>query len=301
MKFVEAIQKFKLWREFNVKQNTVKGYDMILRQLCLFTGNIDIEDISVDMIMEWFRRMRELEWDHNSFMPKAMAIRKFLEFYNKQGYSVVDPWLVPIPAKQYKLPRVADEENYQKLINIIPKESNDPRHIRNLAIINMLWDTGARNGEVLSLNVDQLDLDQQKAVINTEKSKGIRPFRELFWTAETNDNIKRWLEKREYLKNKMEFQDKDALFISACSQKVGQRFSIKGTGEMLRRYCNRASIPYMNAHSFRHHMGHDIIKKGGSSADVMNILGHATVQSSTIYTMMTNKELESRYRLFKGA
>ncbi len=68
---------------------------------------------------------------------------------------------------------------------------------------------------------------------------------------------------------------------------------------MLRRYSNRAGIPYLNAHSFRHHMGHDIIQKGGSAADVMNILGHATLSSSSIYTMMNDKELEARYRLFK--
>jgi site-specific recombinase XerD len=47
-------------------------------------------------------------------------------------------------------------------------------------------------------------------------------------------------------------------------------------------------------------MGHDIITQGGSAADVMNILGHATLASSSIYTMMTGKELENRYRTFKG-
>ena len=73
----------------------------------------------------------------------------------------------------------------------------------------------------------------------------------------------------------------------------------KGLAEILRRYSNRAEIPYMNAHSFRHHMGHDIISQGGSAADVMNILGHASLSSSSIYTMMTGKELEDRYNVFK--
>jgi site-specific recombinase XerD len=99
----------------------------------------------------------------------------------------------------------------------------------------------------------------------------------------------------------MKFDDSAALFISICSgqhETAGKRFSIKGVGEMLRRYSNRAKLPYLNAHSFRHHMGHHIIKSGGSSADVMNILGHSSVQSSTIYTMMTDVELEKRYRFF---
>lgn len=165
----------------------------------------------------------------------------------------------------------------------------------------MLWDTSARNGEVLALNVADLDMERRRAVINTEKSKGRRPFRELFWTQPTNDNIWAWLKKREHLKKTMEFKEPDALFLSICAGQydtTGRRFTIRGVGEMLRRYSNRAKLPYLNAHSFRHHMGHHIIQSGGSSADVMNILGHASVQSSTIYTMMTDHELEKRYRGF---
>jgi site-specific recombinase XerD len=152
----------------------------------------------------------------------------------------------------------------------------------------------------MSLNVSDIQLQRRRAIIRTEKSRGWRPIREIFWTDGTNKNIENWMEKREHLTLTMEFKDPEALFVSVCNQKNGQRFSLKGVGEMLRRYSNRAEIPCMNAHSFRHHMGHDIIKQGGSSADVMNILGHASVQSSSIYTMMTDRELETRYRKFKG-
>ena len=304
MKFSEAIRQFKLWRGYKVKATTVKGYDMILRQFCVYVHDCNIEHIRLEDITTWFNLMQRLEWDINSFIGKAMALRKFFEFFRKQGYPVIDPWLIPVPQKQYKLPRVADEANYKKLLSAIPTKTNDPRHIRNRAIINMLWDTGARNGEVLALDVDDLQLDRMRAIINTEKSKGRRPFRELFWTAETNESIKCWLKKREDLKKKMTFAEPEALFISVCSGGLsnasGRRLNLKGVGELLRRYSNKAKIPIMNAHSFRHHMGHDIVKKGGSAADVMNILGHASLASSSIYTMMTDKELEARYRQFKG-
>lgn len=141
-------------------------------------------------------------------------------------------------------------------------------------------------------------MERRRAVINTEKSKGRRPFREIFWTQTTNNNIWAWLRKRDELKKAVKFTEPEALFISATGLKIGNRLSIKGVGEMLRRYSNNADIPYMNAHSFRHRMGHHIIKNGGSSADVMNILGHSSVQSTTIYTMMADNELEKRYRHF---
>lgn len=301
MYFKDAIDQFSDWRKFKVKRQTVKGYDQTLRQFCLYLRNPQIEDITIHHVMDFLNGMKEIGWDTNSFVGKCMALRKFFEFYRLQGYPVLDENLIPIPAKEHKLPRVANEGNYRQLVASIPRDTNDGRHIRNLVLINMLWDTGARNGELLSLDIADLDMERRRAVINTEKSKGRRPFREIFWTADTHGNLLQWIKKREQLQKRMKFEEPDALFVSICSgpqETAGRRFSIKGVGEMLRRYSNKAKLPYMNAHSFRHRMGHHIIKSGGSSADVMNILGHSSVQSSTIYTMMTDRELEKRYRGF---
>lgn len=296
----EAINEFSNWRQFKVKGNTVKGYDRELRNFCLFLRNPEVIRITINDVMDYLNGIIELGWDPNSLLPRCMALRKFFEFMRLRGITNLNEELIPIPRKQYKIPRVADEENFKKLIASIPANSKDPRHIRNRAIVSLLWDTGARNGELMALDVKDIDLENKKALIRTEKNRGSRPFREIFWTEETNEIIKTWLAKREALGRKMVFKDSAALFLCVTSSLAGQRLSIKGVGELLRRYSNRAGIPYMNAHSFRHHMGHDIIHQGGSTADVMNILGHATVASSSIYTMMTSRELETRYRAFKG-
>lgn len=303
MNLKDAIDQFTSWRKFKVKKETVRGYDRELRNFCLFLkyrfGRYpEIEEVTLHHVMDYLNGMEEMGWDRNSFVGKTMALRKFFEFWRLQGYQSVNEELIPIPDKEPKLPRVADEEHYRKLVAAIPAQSNDPRHIRNMALVNLLWDTGARNGELCMLNVSELDTENKRALIKTEKSKTRRPFREIFWTDETNDNLIRWVKKRQALEKKMDFKDKDALFVSLTSWKSGERFTIRGVGEMLRRYSNKAKLPYMNAHSFRHHRGHHIIKQGGSTADVMNILGHASVQSTTIYTMMRGRELEERARLF---
>jgi len=301
MQFKEAIDQFSNWRKFKVKSQTVRGYDQTLRQFCLFLRNPEIEDISINHVMSYLNGMKDMGWDQNSFVGKCMALRKFFEFYRLQGYAVINEELIPIMQAEHKLPRVATPENYKKLVGTIPLKTNDPRHIRNLAIVNMLWDTGARNGEVLALNVADLDMERRRALIRTEKAKSRRPFREIFWSTDTHGNLVRWLKKRDELKKKMELQDPDAVFLSISEgphETSGRRFTIRGTGEMLRRYAYKANIPYMNAHSFRHRVGHHITKSGGSSADVMNILGHSSLQSTAIYTMMSDVELEKRYRYF---
>jgi site-specific recombinase XerD len=300
MRLQEAIEKFYRWKKLNVKDWTAKGYYLTLRQFCVFMRDCEIEDVILDDIVKWFELMQQLGWDQNSFIPKAMALRKLFEFYIRQGYRVIDPFLIPIPQKQFKLPRIADEKSYKKLLSVIPHKTNDPRHIRNLAIITMLYDTGARNGEIVSLDIDDIDTKRMRAIIKTEKAKTRRPIREIFWTHETNKNLKRWIEKREHLKKTLKLKDPEALFISVTNWKAGQRFTIKGVGEMIRRYCVRAKIPYLNPHSFRHKLGHDLANKNYNNSIISNLLGHSSLQSSYIYTLMTDKELEEKYRKARG-
>lgn len=297
----EAVKQFDLYNSVKNKANTARGYSLVLRQFALYNKNCHIEDIDINMVLEWFALMRHLGWDENSFVTKSIALRKFFEFFKRQKYPVLDYELIPVPATRHAMPRILDEANYQKLLTVVPDKTADGRHIRNRAIISMLWDTGARNGEVLSLNLDDIKLEEKRAVIRTEKAKSKRPFREIYWTKKTNKYLKEWLEKREQLAHTMEAIDPQALFISICAGQhatSGRRFGIKGVGEMLRRYSNKAGIETVNAHSFRHHMGRNIVEQGGSNSDVANILGHSSLASTFIYTQLSNKELEQRYRRF---
>lgn len=284
---------FYQWKKFDVKENTIKGYDLMLRQFCVYMRDCELEAVKLGDIMGMFELMTKLGWDKNSFLPRAMALKKFFEFFYKQGHKVIDPWLIPIPDKEFTIPRVISEESYKILIDSIPR-NNDPRNIRNLAYISLLWDTGARNNELLMLDIESLDLQERKAVIYTAKAKN-SPVREIFWTQTTNQYIIDWLKKRESL----QIIDHEALFISVCGTNIGYRLSNKGVCEMMRRYSIRAKLPYQNAHSFRHHMGHDLAMKGANNSTISNILGHSSLQSSFVYTKMHGTELHEIYRKYK--
>lgn len=300
MKLSEAIEKFIEWRSYRSEKNTLKGYSYDLRKFCLFVRDCEVEAICLDEILGYFSMLRNLGWTEKAFVGEASALRTFFDFYLRQGYRVVDPQLIPMPKVIMNIPRSATEEQYQKILSVIPRDGTDPRHVRNLSIVNMLWDTGARIGEIKALDIATLDLNRMRAVIKTEKSRGTRPLREIFWTKETNKNIMQWIERKKKLARQMKYADPEALFINIASNS-GARLSPRAITDAFASYSRKAGInPYLNPHSFRHHMGHDIIKKGGSNADVMNILGHAKIESTMIYTMMADRELEARYRKFKG-
>jgi integrase/recombinase XerD len=299
MKLKEAIIKFNAWRNFSVKKNTVASYRVHLNYLCLYLRNPEVEDVQYDHIIGYLKDMEDLDWDQNSFMVKCIAFRKFFEFCNLQKLKVFDPELIPIPDRDYKFPRILSDENYKKLLAIIP-ENNDPRHIRNKAIINLFWDAGLRLGELIELNIDDIKLDEMSALIKTEKSKSLHPIRKIFWTAETNENLKKWIDKRKHLEGVMKNFEKNALFISVCGIKTGRRIKKSGVGEMLRRYSHEAGFPEIcNPHSFRHHYGRELAEKGANNSVISSLMGHATIQSSQVYTVLTSKMMEEQYTKFK--
>jgi len=294
---LEAIDEFIDWRAIKMR-GAGKNCDRELRSLCLFLRNPEVRVITFTDIMDYLKGLLEVKALHpNSLMNRAISIRKFFEYTRKRGLTTLDEELIPVPRQQYTIPRVADDDNYKKLINSIPGKKKDYRTVRNLAILALMWDTGARSGEICSLDVADIDINNKRALIRTEKNRGSRPFREIFWTEETNKSVSNWLKAREKFIDKPYFKDCEAMFISIAGTKPFTRITPHGISNMLSAYCTRAGIPYINAHSMRHHKAHDIAEKTGSAIDVMNILGHVSIKSSTRYVQMRDSQLEKRARM----
>ncbi len=284
MTIFDAVREFAGWKAFSVKGNTVKQYNQTLRQFALFYHNGGIEAVTLKTISDFLNLLKDLGYQQNTFIPIAMALRKFFEYANRRGWTTIDPFFIPIPRKEFNIPRVADEETYGKLLAVNIDERHPERVLRNRLIIRLLWETGARVGEICELDRDDIELGANSAMIRTEKNRGSRPFRQIYWTPETGKMMGEWMDESERFA-------RPALFVGLGNQKVGERITRRGVGEMLRRYSNLAGIPYANAHSFRHAKAHSIIKQTGSLADAANILGHASVLSTRPYTWMFGEEL----------
>ena len=309
MKLSKAITDFGAWRSFKVTGHTVVRYESALKIFCLTFGDPDVEVITIQHVMAYLTQMEKLGWKRNGITITCLALRTLFNYLEMQKVKCMSGDLIPIPKKEYNIPRVANEKDFKKLVHAIPVKTqyNKYNNIRNMALIHLIWDTGARQGEITSLNLKDLVFNKDgtgTAIIKTEKSRGRRPIREIFWTPRTTKHIKRWLKAREVLQTQFPFIDRDALFISimktATSDSRGRRMCTRNVCEVFRTISNRAGLPTVfNAHSARHRMGRKIITMGGSNADVSNILGHSHTDSSYIYTMMWGKELKKRYTHFQ--
>lgn len=293
MRFKEAILLFNQWRKLKVKNND--GADSDLKNFAMFMHNCDIEEIKLKDVLEYLNYYPEFEFERATLIKKEVHIRKFFEFYKRQNYDVLDPWLIPASKPKFVMPRVCDEASYRQLIAAIPTDTTAYFHIRNLCLINIIWETGARLGEIVALNVSDLDFEKKEIIIKTEKSRGVFPFRKIPWGKETDKSLPRWIKRRAHLVLEDKLEDPDALFIG-LKQTGGKRLALCAAGEIFRKYSNKAGLKVINAHSMRHHFGHELSERGLNNSEISSALGHSSLGSSYRYTLLNSNELVKTLR-----
>ena len=306
MRLSEAIKEFVELRKVKGPRaaRTAGRYEITLRIFCLCMQDPELEEIDLAHIVWYFTELDRLGWKPNGMNLIGIGLRKFFEFCHLRGYSIAfNENLIPIREKEFNIPRVSNIQDFRKLLQQVPEKSNDPNHIRNRALLLLMWGTPARSGEICMLNESDLQFDRDgggKAFAKTEKSRGRRPLREIFWTAETGKALKRWIKKKHELQKLFAFEDTDAVFVtirksSKCANR-GRRMSQNTVAELMRMLSCAAGLPLVhNAHSVRHSFGRDTLKVLKSDGAVSNQLAHANLESSRIYTMLFGEDLRREW------
>lgn len=303
MKLHDAIKEFVELKKMKGKRSEKTGgrYECTLRIFCLVMQDPELEKIEFEHIIWYLKELERLGWKPNGINLVGIALRKFFEFCHLRNYPInFNEVLIPLKERIINIPRVTDLDTFKKLLAQIPEKTNDCHYLRNRAILLMLWDTGVRAGELMSLDIADLDFNSRMAIIRTEKSRGRRPMRQIFWTEETQKHIQKWIDKLEVLKKKYHFEDSGALFVSVGKSPTqpirGGRMTSRGVAEVMRVLSNKAGLPIVaNAHGIRHSMGRDAIKSLRSNSAVSNILGHSKIESSYIYTMLFGDDLKEQW------
>ncbi|MEO5644454.1 MAG: tyrosine-type recombinase/integrase [Bacteroidia bacterium] len=292
MKLNEAIIKFEEYYKLRVKQGTIRGYSLDLRRLCLYLHNPLIEEIRDEHIINYMNEMLEYGWNQNTLMPKSMAFRKFFQYWSLKGYRVLNYQLIPVMQRDFVMPHVADKWEYDKIMEYFSSDATESHLIRNRAITGLIYDTGIRVGEAVSLNVEDIDLEKKTAVIKTEKSRGKAPVRQIFWEESTNEDLKKWLAVREKISGYVHFSEPDALFVGVRCWQIGKRLTNSAVGIFLRHASRKVGLKrVMNAHSLRHLKGNDMAEANTDGLIISQILGHSQVASSRIYTLLKSPVL----------
>ncbi len=279
--------------EKNRSLRTRANYDRYLNTFFVRAKIKDVVDITEQAVRDFrlalarSRSVAGTALKKNTQSYYAIAVRNFLKYLVKRGIPALSPDTIELP----KLPRRQIEIlEYADLERILtaPKGSG-LRPLRDRAILETFFSTGLRLAELCALNCT-LNLSRGEVTVRGKGEK----LRVVFISDSARRAIKEYLEARG--------DAEEALFISLTKKgRVIGRITSRAVERVVDRYAREAGIPKrVTPHSFRHLFATDLLINGADLRSVQELLGHANVSTTQIYTHLTNRELKEVHRAFHG-
>lgn len=215
-----------------------------------------------------------------------IALRNFFKFLKKKKIEILSPENIELPKIPEREITILNDEELERLLRA--PQGEDLKSLRDKAILETLFSTGMRISELCNLNRD-IDLNKGEIVI---KGKGNR-IRVVFLSKIAIYWLKKYLEKR---------TDKNpALFINLKRGESFSRLTPRGIQKIIKYYAKKAGInKKISPHTLRHQFATDLLLAGADLRAIQMLLGHKNLQTTQIYTHLTNKELKEIHKAFHG-
>ena len=233
------------------------------------------------------RHLAELQSGKSSratVLRKASALRSFVKFLRAEGELKRDPFLgVPLPKRARCLPKFLTEAEMEQVL-AASTSGGDQAAARDRGIVELLYSSGLRRTELATLNVGDVDfLSGTVRVFGKGSKERIVPV-----GGEALSSL------RHYLRARGAPADGAPLF---CSLR-GARLSSEGVAFVVRRWIKRCSLlKNVTPHVFRHSFATHLLNRGCNIREVQEMLGHADLNTTQIYTHLSLQKLQEVYKV----
>ncbi len=290
----EFLQHLKYER--NISPHTLRNYTSDLEQfrsyLCSIENRTDVPYEQIDRltIREWMATLYSADKKKTSIARKLASLRTFFQFLVREGKLETNPAkLVATPKIERKLPDHLSVEDAIRFIET--PDLNTDLGKRDRAIIEFLYATGIRVGELVSIDLSDIDFRERLVRVTGKRRKQrIVPFGEPSLHA-----LLRYLEdvRPVFLSNCPEAnRDPNAVFLNY----QGTRITTRSIGRMIDKYIKRcADIHDISPHSLRHTFATHLLDSGADLRDIQELLGHALLSTTQIYTQVSMEKMIAVY------
>ena len=267
--------------------NTVTAYKTDLKQfeqyIKEFFDKTDAKDVNSDMIRDWIMQQSKDKICNRSINRKIASLRTYFRFLIKAQEVEKNPLLKIPPIKSSKRnPVFIMEDDMDKIIHNIEYEDSFCGK-RDKLIIYLLYATGIRKSELLSLEEKDFEVSKQELrVFGKRRKERVIPI---------GDKIICLL--NEYLEQKKSLEiDDETLFINDKQEVL----SIAQLDKIVRKYLSVANVERKSPHILRHTFATHLINEGADVMNVKELLGHQSLEATQIYTHNTIERLKSVYK-----
>lgn len=269
--------------EKNASEHTIINYSVDLRDFGNFLGDKELETVTYLDLRRYLAHIREKNYTKRTIARKLASLRSFFKFLYREGYIKTNPASsIATPKLEKRLPLFLDANEVVKLIEA--PDEKDLGGLRDRAILETLYSTGMRVSELVRLNVGDIDfISGVVKVFGKGKKERLAPIGDKALRAIRNYLTKRGMKK---------LTDKKAVFLN----KNGSRLTGRSVRRVVGRYIKILSLREgISPHTLRHSFATHLLNRGADLRSVQELLGHANLSTTQIYTHVTTKRLKEVY------
>jgi len=281
-------QYLKTQRRFS--EHTLRAYSTDLEKFITFLEDkyplVGIRDITDVHIRSFLHELFQRKLDNITVSRHLSALKSFFKYLLAEK-AVLKNYAeaVPNPKFNTKLPKYLKEEEMAMFLEL--PDTSDVLGKRDKAVLELLYATGLRVSELVSLNVSQIDLNS-KAIIVFGKGKKERMVLFGKYAAEALED---YLKERGSLANDGE----EALFVNFR----GGRLTARSVRRIVNKYIDESDIRLkISPHALRHSFATHMLNNGADLRDIQELLGHASLSTTQRYTHVSVKEMLDSYDKF---
>ena len=291
---VEALDAFAvhLSAELGRSPHTVRAYLGDLTRLMTYAraqGASGLAELDLTDLRGWLAHEGADGHARATLARRAAAARVFTAWAHKRGLLPADPGdRLATPATHRALPGVLKLSEARALLDVatVAADDGDPVHLRDLVVLELLYATGMRVGELVGLDVD--DVDPARRTVRV-LGKGAKE-RTIPYGGPAQEVLDAWLaDGRPRLRTP---ESGSALILGARGRRVDPRTVRTVVHRMLR---SVADAPDLGPHGLRHSAATHLLEGGADLRSVQEILGHATLATTQIYTHVSVERLRATY------
>jgi integrase/recombinase XerC len=275
--------------ERNRSEHTVRAYvgDLVslldhLRRL----GGTTAGDLDLRVLRSWLAKQRTAGAARSTLARRAASVRTFTSWAHGAGWLDNDAGqLLASPRPQRRLPSVLDGHEAKALMELGHAEST-PIDLRDRLIVEMLYATGMRVGEIVGLDIDDLDRERRVARVLGKGSKE----RMIPYGLSAERALDAWLRR-----GRLELVTREsgsALLLGARGRRIDQRTVRRVVHERAR---GISGVPDVGPHGLRHTAATHLLDGGADLRVVQELLGHASLATTQIYTHVSVDRLRRTY------
>lgn len=269
-----------LKKELNYSDYTIKNYQLDLTDFFKYVSksNIDFLNIKNTHVRGYLKYLDTCNLKNSTISRRISALRTFYNYLLEKGFVKSNIFLnVKNPKLEKKLPNYLNYTEIEELLASIDTRTDEGLERRLL--IEMFYSTGCRVGEMVNIKISDIDFSSKTIKVMGKGSKE----RIVYY----GDYASKYLE--DYLKNK---DKKGYLF----TNKRGEKLTIEEVEYIVRDIMKHISIKtHVTPHTLRHTFATHLLNNGADIRTVQELLGHANLSTTGIYTHVSSDRLKDVY------